>query len=131
MGETLTAGDLEFFVESRMQGSGQDGGPTMRVNSVVDGNKVELLRIDMFRVQPHYHYAPGGKNLRYDLDPLTIDDGIGWAIGLVSKKLPQMLAKAGYEQLASQGNLDAAAKLLPEVERRWRAQGAGEPGTRY
>ena len=131
MGETITAGDLEFFVENRMQGSGRDGGPTMRVHSVVEGNKVELLRIDMFRVQPHYHYAPGGQNLRYDLDPLTIDDGIGWAIGLVGRKLPQMLAKAGYEGLASPGNLDSAAKALPEVERRWRAQGESGPGGSY
>ncbi len=52
-----------------MQGSGQDGGPTMRVNSVVAGHKVELLRIDMFRVQPHYRYDPAGKNLRCPAPP--------------------------------------------------------------
>ncbi len=131
MGETITAGDLEFFVENRMQGSGEDGGPTMRVNAIVGANRVELLRIDMFRVQPHYHYDPRGKNLQYLLDPLTIDDGIGWAIGLISKKLPQMLAKAGYHELASQSNLDSAAKALPEVERRWRAQGETRPTTSY
>ena len=123
MPEMINAGDLEFSIEHRMQGSGRDGGPTIRVNAMVEGSKVEVLRIDMFRVQPHYHYAPGGQNLRYDLDPLTIDDGIGWAIGLLSKKLPQMVAKAGYEQLASQANVDAAAQVLPDIERRWRAMG--------
>jgi hypothetical protein len=131
MGETITAGGLEFYVENRMQGGDRDGGPTMRVNSTVDDTKVELLRIDMFQVQPHYHYAPGGKNLRYDLDPLIIDDGIGWAISLVGRKLPQMLEKAGYEQLASPGNLEAAQKALPEIERCWRAQGAAAPASHY
>ncbi|MSQ28511.1 MAG: hypothetical protein EXR51_10300 [Dehalococcoidia bacterium] len=125
MGEIITAGDLQFFVENRMQGTGEDGGPTMRVNAMVSPDRVELLRIDMFRVQPHYHYDPRGKNLQYQLDPLTIDDGIGWAIGLVTRKLPQMLEKAGHPELATPGNLTAAAEALPEVERRWRAEGEG------
>lgn len=119
MGETITAGGLEFFMENRT--SAQDGGPSLRVFGMVDGQKVQLLRFDMFRVQPHYHYAPTGQNLRYDLDPLTMDDGIGWVISLLSRKLPQMLAKAGYEGLVSAHDSAAIAAALPEIERRWRA----------
>jgi hypothetical protein len=133
MSETIKAGDLDFHLENREQGEGRDGGPTMRVTSHIGSRNVELLRIDMFRMKPHYHYDPGpeGKNLRYDLDPLLIDDGIDWAVSFVSKKLPQMLEKAGYPQLATSANIEAAAKVMPEVEKTWRAQGAKEPAAHY
>jgi hypothetical protein len=93
----------------------------------VDGARVELLRIDMFHNLPHYHYAPMGVNLRYDLDPLTIDDGIGWATAFLSKKLPAMVAKAGYEQLLRPGDADEAIAAIPEIERRWRAVCLAQP----
>jgi hypothetical protein len=121
MADKIEAGGLEFYTEDRMGGGGADGGPTLRVCARIDGSHVELLRLDMFRIQPHYHYAPGGKNLRYDLDPLTLDDGIGWVIGLLDKKLPEMIAKAGYEQLAESPGTREAMAALPGVERQWRA----------
>ncbi len=88
----------------------------------MDGNRVQLLRFDMFRVQPHYHYAPNGANLRYNLDPLIIDDGIGWVMSLFERKLPALVAKAGYESLVTDETSAAVAKMLPEIERRWRTQ---------
>jgi hypothetical protein len=91
MGETIVAGALEFHAEDRSTG------------------------------QPHYHYAPMGQDLRYNIDPLTLDDGIGWVINLLGSKLPQVLAKAGYEQIATPENVGTAIAALPEVERRWRA----------
>jgi hypothetical protein len=119
MAERIDAGELEFYPENRM--GGQDGGPTLRVCAHVDGSRVELLRLDMFHNLPHYHYAPAGVNIRYDMDPLALDDGIGWVIGLLDAKLPQMLAKAGYPQLATPSNVDEARRFLPEVEQKWRA----------
>ena len=119
MGETIAVGGLEFYLENRTLG--QDGGPSLQVLGTTDGGRVQLLRFDMFRKQPHYHYAPTSQNLRYDLDPLTVDDGIGWVISLLQNKLSQMLAKAGYEGLAPQSNLADVTAALPEIERRWRA----------
>ncbi len=119
MEDVIAAGGLEFFVENRV--GERDGGPSIQVRTTVDGQRVQLLRFDMFRIQPHYHYAPMGKNLRYDLDPLTVDDGIGWAMALLGSKLPQLVEKAGHPELATPANLDAAVKVLPEVEQRWRA----------
>jgi hypothetical protein len=120
MGETITAGGLEFHVENRAVSA--DGGPSMQVYGTVDGQRVQLLRFDMFQKVPHYHYAPLGTNLRYDLDQLTLDDGIAWTMGMLRTKLPQMVAKAGYEQLAADGRLGEAVAAVPEIERRWRAQ---------
>jgi hypothetical protein len=120
MGETISAGGLDFFVENRMTAS--DGGPSLQVLASVDNQTVQLLRFDMFDKQPHYHYEPNGRNIRYDLDPLTVDDGIGWAVGLVRAKLPQLLTKAGHEQLLTPADVDAAVAALTEVEARWREQ---------
>ncbi len=119
MGETITAAGLEFHAEDRS--TGRDGGPSLQVYCTDAGARVQILRFDMFREQPHYHYAPMGQDLRYNLDPLTLDDGIGWTIALLSRKLPQVLAKAGYQQIATPENLAAAEGALPEIERRWRA----------
>jgi hypothetical protein len=119
MEETIVAGALEFHAEERS--TGRDGGPSLQVYAETGGARTQILRFDMFRTSPHYHYAPMGQDLRYNLDPLTLDDGIGWVIGLLNSKLPQVLAKAGYEQLATSENVSAAVAALPEVERRWRA----------
>ena len=122
MAETVRAGGLEFFLENRSERADEDGGPSLQVLASVNGATVQLLRFDMFRMQPHYHYAPDGMNLRYSLDPLLVDDGISWALGLISRKLPQLLVKAGYETLAMPATVSQVVVALPEIERRWRAQ---------
>lgn len=122
MGETITAGGLEFHVENRFVRQGEDGGPSLQVYGTVEGNRLQLLRFDMFHKQPHYHYAPMGQNLRYDLDPLALDDGIGWTANLLRTKLPQLVAKAGYEGCLTPSNANEAAAAVQEIERRWRAQ---------
>lgn len=121
MGETIAVGGFEFLVENRR--AGEDGGPSLQVLSTVDGVKVQLLRFDMFHKDPHYHYAPTGQNIQYHVDPLTVDDGISWVMRLLSNKFPQAVTKAGYEERAAQGERDAVRQALPEIERRWRAQG--------
>ena len=120
MAETISAGGLQFFVENRR--TADDGGPSLQVLATIDRQTVQLLRFDMFHKQPHYHYEPNGKNIRYDLDPLTVDDGIGWAVGLVRGRLTQLIARAGYEQLLSSEDAAAATAALGRVEERWRAQ---------
>ncbi len=120
MAETVEAGGLQFFFENRVTGS--DGGPSLQVRARIEGPSIQLLRFDMFYKQPHYHYAPDGRNIRYDLDPLTVDDGIGWAIGLLQAKLPQLLTKAEYSVPLSPEATAAALSALPEIEAGWRAQ---------
>ena len=120
MAETIEAGGLLFFFENRATGS--DGGPSLQVRAEVEGRRVQLLRFDMFYKQPHYHYAPDGRNIRYDIDPLTLDDGIGWAIGLLRAKLPQLIAKADYPEPLSSQTTAAVLAALPAIEAGWRTQ---------
>ena len=119
MAETIVAGGLEFFVENRTVAA--DGGPSLQVRVKEKEQLVQLLRFDMFHKGPHYHYAPDGQNIRYDVDPLTLDDGIGWVIGLLERKLPALLTKAGYESILGSVDRDAVARALPDIEMRWRA----------
>ena len=129
MGETITAGGLDFFFENRWTGG--DGGPSLQVLTEVDGERIQLLRFDMFQRQPHYHYSPNGKNIRYDLDPLTFDDGIGWAISLIRTRLAQLLEKADYRDLTAEAR-DAALEAIPQVDAAWRLQEpAGVAATRH
>ena len=120
MAEHIAVGGLEFLVENRAVG--EDGGPSLHVMALVEGQNVELLRFDMFQKQPHYHYAPNARDIRYQLDPLSLDDGIGWAIGFIHRKLPQLLAKAGYEGILSSDDTVKVVAALPHIETRWRAQ---------
>ena len=114
------AAAAKAWVENRR--TGEDGGPSLQVRATTAGETVQLLRFDMFYKQPHYHYAPNGHNIRYNLDPLTQDDGIGWVISLLRHKLPQLLAKAGQEGLASSQDIAAVAVALQDIETTWRAQ---------
>ena len=119
MTESIQAGGLEFQMEHRTVG--EDGGPSMFVSGTVDGQQVEVLRFDMFYKVPHYHYGPRVKNMRYELDPLTHEDPIGWVISQLQSKLPKMVAKAGYEPLGQAIDQGAVIRSLPEIEQRWRA----------
>jgi hypothetical protein len=120
MSAMVSVGGLDFYFENRR--TGNDGGPSLQVIDRGGERPVQLLRFDMFDVQPHYHYDPNGRDLRFDLDPLTIDDGIGWAIRLLREKLPVMVAKAGREQLLSAEDVIAIRGVLPDIERRWREE---------
>ena len=119
MAETMTVEGLEFVMENRAVG--EDGGPSIRVQGAVEGRPVEMLRFDMFFKVPHYHYDPNGTDLRYDLDPLTHGDTIGWVMEQFRERLPQMVAQAGYQALSEAIDQGAVAAALPEIERRWRA----------
>ena len=113
MGETVAAGGLEFWVENRR--TGEDGGPSLQVRAHVVNDTVQLLRFDMFYKLPHYHYAPNGIDIRYNVDSLVVDDGIGWVISLLRTKLPELLEKAGYETLIGAVDRTAVTLALPGI----------------
>ena len=77
MTEHLEVAGLEFLVESR--DIGEDGGPTIRVYGMAQGERVQLLRFDCFRKAPHYHYDP-----EHDLIiPCGITEGGEARVGLL------------------------------------------------
>ena len=112
--ESLPAGNVEFRVETRE--SRDDGGPSIRVQTTEDGKDVQLLRFDCFRIRPHYHYAPGGSNAGYDIDPTLVSDSLGWVISQLRTNLKDMVDRAGYPAVAEQLDQPAVSAALARVE---------------
>jgi hypothetical protein len=60
----------------------------------------------------------GGASLTnlYRMDPIADGNPIGWTIKTLGTKLPKMLERAGYPQIAAKTNLAAVKRILPDLE---------------
>jgi hypothetical protein len=92
-----------------------DQGVGIHVLGEVDGERVEVLRFDCFDHGPHYHYGPEKKDERLMLDRTTEGDSLEWALDQLETRLPQMVERAGYEELARQIDMEALASTLAEL----------------
>jgi hypothetical protein len=97
-------------------GSDADQGVCLQVVGNVGGKETELLRFDCFDNHPHYHYGPENKNVRIMLDPTLTGNPLRWTVTQLRSKLPAMLARAGYEDLALQIDPSQLVQKLDEVE---------------
>jgi hypothetical protein len=90
-----------------------DQGLCIQVYGVVEGEDTEILRFDCFDQDPHYHYGPVNQNIRLHMDKTTAGNPIGWTMDNIRNKLPTMIRRAGYEDLAAavEANPIAKAKL--------------------
>lgn len=92
--------------------AGQDGGPSISVFVGTDPDKQEALRFDVFKGRPHYHYLrPGREDLlgeQYDIssDPVIIGNRVEWVLDQIAHRLPDMLAHAGYPEVAQRIHVD-------------------------
>jgi hypothetical protein len=50
------------------------------------------------------------------MDPITDGNPITWTIKTLGQKLPQMLERAGYKDIATATNVAAVRRVLPDVE---------------
>ena len=124
---TVEAGPIKF--DLRYRDLLHDQGVSMRVFGQVDGKETELLRFDCFDQTPHYHYAPGGKNERHDMDKTTVGNPLGWALTQLRTNLPAMLKRAGAEEIAKQIDTTKVNKKLDEVETAGRDMTANQRST--
>ena len=141
IGDTkIAAGAVTFALHHRYldggaphtQGEGGNGGANstqgvcIQVMGDVVGKETELLRFDCFESDPHYHYGPEKKDERIMLDPTTTGNPIGWTVKQLETKLPVMLKRAGYEDIANQLDTAQVAGKLVEVESTARSMHATE-----
>ena len=118
----VNAGVVEFAIQYRLLDGGTVGstganqGLSIQVVGEVDGKETELLRFDCFDQVPHYHYGPENKNERYNLDKTTEGNPLGWTINQLRSNLPNMLKRAGYEELAGKLDVRLAASKVDELE---------------
>jgi hypothetical protein len=128
----INAGTVRFALRYRQEIM-DDQGLCIEVMGDVGGKEVEFLRFDCFDQKPHYHYGPEKKNERLYLDHTTAGNPVGWTLKQLRSRLPEMLKRAGYEDVASQlDNYQQAAMVatkLNEVEQTAREMAVGQRRT--
>ena len=94
--QVLPLGGLE--VEVLRREVGQDDGTSIEFFADVAGERTQVLRFDVFRLDPHYHMPPAAPG------QLAIDKAVGdpmeWALACTRDRLPEMIRTAGFADLA-------------------------------
>jgi len=129
----FAAGPLTFTVRHELWDGNihdhADQGVTIDVAADVAGKETTLLRFNCFDQEKSYVYGPenpnlgglpaaadGGMGQLCRMDPIADGNPIGWTVKTLQKKLPKMLERAGYLQLAAATDLAEVGRVLPEVE---------------
>jgi hypothetical protein len=116
--ELIPAGAVTFGLEYRTNVGGRDEGVCIHVyGNDLPGNDKELLRLDCFRIAPHYHYRNANvkQNIRLELDFTAEGEPLAWALDKIKNRLPVMLLKCQADEVArnlDQREVDAA---LPKI----------------
>ena len=103
-----------------------DQGLCVQVFGKAEGQDTEILRFDCFDQMPHYHYGPANHNIRLNMDKTTVGNPFGWTLDNLRTKLPAMIQRAGYADLAAAVEANpVAAAVLDEVEAKGRQMAVG------
>jgi len=111
--QDLEIGGLTFRIEYRTQG--QDRGPAIRVFGDVDGTPRQVLRFDCFEDDPHYHYDPTGRNLKFSLDELTMGCPLEFSLTQIARHVVTMVEKAEFPETASRIDQSQIAGRIDEI----------------
>ena len=113
-----------------------DQGVSITVQGDVAGEKTTLLRFNCFDIERSYIYGPENPDLNsdgpmmlagrtegstgmgklYRMDATTDGNPIGWSVKTMKTKLPAMLERSGYADIAKEIDLEELADVLPELE---------------
>ncbi len=94
-----------------------DQGLCVQVFGKVEDQETEILRFDCFDQLPHYHYGPANHNIRLNMDKTTVGNPFGWTMDNLRSKLPSLIQRAGYEELAAAVEAEpVAAETFDQVE---------------
>jgi hypothetical protein len=131
-GTRFTADPLAFIVKHQLWDANvedhSDQGVSIEVAADVDGRQTTLLRFNCFDIEKSYTYGPenpelttagrvgGGMGVHCRMDPITDGNPIGWTIRTLGQKLPKMLDRAGYKDIAAATDLATVRSVLPDVE---------------
>src|SRR5277367_2996160 len=149
----FTTGPLTFVVRHELWDGNihdhADQGVSIAVAGDVAGKETTLLRFNCFDQEKSYVYGPENPNppaagpsmsddlpqtlsdscQLYRMDPIADGNPIGWTIRTLEKKLPKMLERAGYKEIAAATDLAEVGHVLPEVETCARALFAAKRNT--
>ena len=131
----FSAGPLTFAVRHELwDGNIQDHpdqGVVILVMADVFGKETTLLRFNCFDFERSYVYGPENADLRVDgpamlggaaatnlyrMDSTVDGNPIGWTVRTLGTKLPKMLGRAGYPQIAAIVDMAVVTAVFPDVE---------------
>jgi hypothetical protein len=131
----FTAGPLTFVVKHELWDGNihdhADQGVAIAVMADVASKATTLLRFNCFDIEKSYEYGPENPDLKvagpemlggaaltnlYRMDPVTDGNPIGWTIKTLATKLPRMLERAGYPQIAKAVDMSEVRDILPDLE---------------
>ena len=97
-----------------------DFGVSLHVFAGAKGQQKEYLRFDCFSEDPHYHYVGWANNSNEVLhvDPVADGDPLAWALERISTRLPQMLARAGADDIAQLVDMNLIDQAMPQIKER-------------
>ncbi len=116
--ELIPAGAVTFGLEYRTNVGGRDEGICIHVyGNDIPGNDKELLRLDCFRIAPHYHYlnATVNQRIRLELDYTAEGDPLAWALDKIRNRLPVMLLKCQADDVARKVDQREVNAVLPKI----------------
>ena len=113
-----------------------DQGVSIVVEGEIDGKKTVLIRFNCFDIERSYIYGPENPDLKPDgpmmlagqavlptgmgklfrMDPIADGNPIGWTIKTLKTKLPDMLVRAGYPEIADKLDLEELQDILVELD---------------
>lgn len=103
-----------------------DQGLCVQVFGQAEGQDTEILRFDCFDQLPHYHYGPANHNIRLNMDKTTVGNPFGWTLDNLRNKLPAMIQRAGYADLAAAVEANPVAEsVFDAVEAKGRQMAVG------
>ena len=115
-GDPVTVGEGSIVFRLEHQDLLKDQGLTIQVLGQVDGEQEQLLRFYCFDELPHYFYGPDERGDRMSIDKTTEGDPLDWSLLVLTSRLPELIARAGFDQLASEIDMAALAPTLAEME---------------
>lgn len=109
----LDAGVVKFTMRY-VKDPPNDQGVFIEVLAPRDGVDVKLLRFACFDQDPHYCYTRADKDERMKLDPTTSGHPLSWTFKQLRTRLPAMVERAGYSDIASALRGPGVAPVLQE-----------------
>jgi hypothetical protein len=130
---TFEAGNVRFAVQHELWDGNiddhSDQGVAILVVGQTGGKETTLLRFNCFDLERSYVYGPERLNKLCRMDPTVDGNPIGWSVKQIRTRLPDMLRRSKYEDIAQEVDVQAIARTLAEVESTARAMFASGRNT--
>ena len=106
---------MRLTIAHRQGLGGSDEGLTFDITMAEDEAK-RILRFDCFYKNPHYHVGASGEQNVHQMKDEGIEDPVLWTLEQLKTRLPSMVKRAGYEEIAGRIDQQAMADHLTKLE---------------